>query len=251
MINRSILDHPLLTERYFYPRVETFKNPFWVDCGDARLSCYYHNKYPESKTIILFHGNGEIISDYFDMFIPIFDQMRFNIFFAEYRGYAMSTGVPGLNILQSDVEKIINAIGLPPEKLILFGRSLGSLYAVHGVYLFPTISGLIIESGIAVLLERVLMRIQPQELGITLDELMATVNREFNLREKLERYKGTTLVLHAKEDSMVHSAHAMKLFNWAPEPKFIKLFDEGDHNDIITTNFQEYFQLIYSFISGK
>lgn len=35
----SILDHSLISERYFLPRDGNFKNIFWVDCGDAQLAC--------------------------------------------------------------------------------------------------------------------------------------------------------------------------------------------------------------------
>jgi len=250
-MNQSILDHPLISERYFYPRAEKFENPYWVDCGDARLSCSYHQMFKDSKTVVFFHGNGEIVSDYFDFFLPVFEQMGLNLFLAEYRGYSMSSGIPALKTMLEDVEKIIKSTGQPPEKLILFGRSIGSLYAVHGAHLFPNIAGLIIESGVAVLLERVLMRIQPDEIGVTIDDLQNAVNLHFNHREKLSHFKGSTLVMHSLNDSLVHSAHGKKLFEWAPNPKSIKIFDDGDHNDIMAVNFQEYFQLVYRFISGE
>ena len=245
----SILDHPLVTERYFFPRKEKFKDPFWVDCGEVKLSCYYQPKYPGSKTIVFFHGNGEIVADYLELFGPVFDQMRMNLFLAEYRGYSMSSGVPALAAMLGDVERIIKATGQPPEKLVLFGRSIGSLYAVHGVYLFPGIAGLIIESGIAVILERVLLRVHPQELGIPLDQLQQAVDNDFNHQDKLVNFKGSTLVLHAEHDSLVHHAHGKKLYEWAPEPKQIRIFEKGDHNDIMALNAEEYFRLIYQFLS--
>jgi fermentation-respiration switch protein FrsA (DUF1100 family) len=248
-MNPSILDHPLVSERYFFPRSEAFENPFWVDCGDVKLSCYYRQKYPEAKTIIFFHGNGEIVADYFDLFVPVFEQMGYNLFLAEYRGYSMSTGVPGLKAMLADVGKIIKAVNLPPEKLVLFGRSIGSLYVVHGVHLFPDIAGLIIESGIGVLLERLLVRVHPREIGITLEQMEKAVNEDFNHQEKLAGYKGSTLVLHAEHDSLVHYAHGQKLYDWAPEPKTIKIFEKGDHNDIMVVNAEEYFRLIYQFLT--
>jgi fermentation-respiration switch protein FrsA (DUF1100 family) len=248
-MNPSILDHPLVSERYFYPRNEAFENPFWVDCGDVKLSCYYRQKHPEAKTIIFFHGNGEIVADYFDLFVPVFEQMGYNLFLAEYRGYSMSTGVPGLRAMLADVEKIIKAVNLPPGKLVLFGRSIGSLYVVHGIHLFPDIAGLIIESGIAILLERLLMRVHPQEIGITLEQMEKAVNEDFNHQEKLAGYKGSTLVLHAEHDSLVHYAHGRKLYDWAPEPKTLKVFEKGDHNDIMAVNAEEYFRLIYQFLT--
>ena len=108
-MTQSILDHPLVSERYFFPRREQFKDPFWVDCGDVQLSCYYQQKYPDAKTIVFFHGNGEIVPDYLELFVPVFDQMGYNLFLAEYRGYSMSTGVPAMVAMLGDVEHIIKA----------------------------------------------------------------------------------------------------------------------------------------------
>ncbi len=122
-MNRSIFDHPLITERYFYPREAAFENPFWIDCSDARLACYCHHKYPGAKTIIFFHGNGEVVADYIDLYVPVFDRMGFNILLAEYRGYGMSTGTPALAAMQEDVTPIINALNLPHKQLILFVTS--------------------------------------------------------------------------------------------------------------------------------
>ena len=60
----NILDHPLICERYFFPRKGCFADPFWVDCGDAQLACSYHEIDPTAKTLIHFHGNGEIVDDW-------------------------------------------------------------------------------------------------------------------------------------------------------------------------------------------
>ena len=105
-----------VSARYFFPREVKFPDPFWVDCGDARLACYYREGHRGSKTVVHFHGNGEIVADYFGDFLSIIDGMGCNCFLAEYRGYGMSTGSPALVRMLADVEKIIPAIGQPPEK---------------------------------------------------------------------------------------------------------------------------------------
>jgi fermentation-respiration switch protein FrsA (DUF1100 family) len=249
-MNQSIFDHPLVTERYFYPRDAVFENPFWVDCGAARLACYFQYKYPDAKTIILFHGNGEVVADYIDLYAPVFDQMGYNVLLAEYRGYGLSTGTPGLAAMLEDVTPIIKATNQPPERLILFGRSIGSLYALHGVSLFPGIAGLIIESGIADILERVMLRVHPSEISITMETLQVEVKKTFDHQQKLAGYKGATLIMHAKHDHLVNVRHGKQLYDWAPEPKNLMIFEQGDHNDIMVVNAQEYLLGIYRFISG-
>jgi pimeloyl-ACP methyl ester carboxylesterase len=250
MKNPSIFDHPLITERYFFPRAAAFEDPLRIDCKEATLACYYHQKDPEAGTVIFFHGNGEVTADYIDLHVPVFDQMGFNCLLAEYRGYGMSTGTPALAGMLDDVEHIIKAAGTPPEKIILFGRSIGSLYALHGVYRFPNIAGLIIESGICDILERVLLRVHPTEMGVTMETLQKEVEKTFNHKEKLAAYEGAVLVMHARHDSLVHYSHGKQLYDYAREPKNIKIFEQGDHNDILVVNMQEYFQLIYQFLTG-
>ncbi len=249
-MDKSILDHEIISTRYFFPRQEGFDDPFWVDCGNAELACYYQHKFSDAKTVIFFHGNGEIAADYINLYVPVMEQLGCNCFLAEYRGYGMSTGIPGLVSMLADVEAMIKAIDQPSKNLVLFGRSTGSLYAIHGAFLFPDIGGLIIESGIADMFERLLMRVRPEELNITLQQLQEEVGTYFDMQDKLRRYKGQSLIMHARHDSLVHFTHAQALHEWAPEPKTLKLFENGDHNDIFYANAKEYLQLLKDFLGS-
>ncbi len=249
-MNDSILNHPLVSERYFFPRPANLPDPFWVECGQVRLACYYHQKQADAKTIVHFHGNGEVVGDYLYDFVPTLDQLGYNVFLAEYRGYGMSGGQPELVTMLADAEQIIKATGLPPEQIILFGRSVGSMYALHAASRFPTIAGLILESGIANPLERLVIRIDPQELGVTHDQLRAAVAQDLNHRQKLAAYQGATLILHTRYDGLVDVSHAEQLHDWAATPKTLKIFEQGDHNSILYVNFREYFELVQTFIQS-
>lgn len=248
-MSTQIFDHPVITERYFFPRRAELDEPFWVDCGDVRLSCHYHHHYPDAETIVFFHGNGEVVSDYIDIYIPAFDNMGFNCLLAEYRGYGMSTGAPGLGAMLGDVDIILKSVKAPMERVILFGRSIGSVFALHGVRLCPNVAGLIIESGIADMMERLLLRVTPEEIGTTREMLAEAVDTHFNHQKKLADYKNPTLIMHARGDSMIHYSHAEKLYKWASEPKRLKIFDRGDHNDVLLVNIEEYFQEVYRFLT--
>ncbi len=57
----ELLDHRLISERYFFPRQGGLVDPFWIDCGEARLACAYHEIDPDAKTLVHVHGNGEIV----------------------------------------------------------------------------------------------------------------------------------------------------------------------------------------------
>jgi len=249
-MKKSVLDHPLLSNRYFFPRKTHVDSPFWVDCGDVRLACYFHREKPDAKTFVLFHGSGEVVSDYQENFVPIIASMGYNCFLAEYRGYGMSDGEPALVKMLEDVAHIVTAIDQPPEELILFGRSLGSIYAIHGAYLFPQISGLIIESGIANPITRLLSRVSPNELNTSTEDIQAAIHADINHKRKLAKYKGPLLVMHTLEDGLLDVSHAEYLYKWASSPrKTMKIFQHGNHNSILFLNFHEYFQMIQQFMN--
>ena len=246
----TILDHPLVSSRYFFPRREAFPHPYWVDAADgSKLACAYHAVHPAAPTVVYFHGNGEVVADYLPAFPDWLTQAGYNVLLAEYRGYGMSTGQPALVGMLEDVPAVIRSLGLPDSHIVLFGRSIGSLYAVHGVSRHPQVAGVILESGIATITERFFMRVQPEELGMTQIALVDELQRHFNYAAKLGGFQGRTLVLHTRHDELVQVRQAELLYAAAPEPKTLHIFDQGGHNDIFYRNRQAYMQLVETFLA--
>lgn len=246
----SILDHPVISERYFFPRTSRLAQPFWVDCGDARLACSYHETDPAARTLIHFHGNGEIVADYLGDFVALIQAMGCNLLLAELRGYGASSGLPQLGRMLDDVTPILQSLGQPPERLILFGRSVGSIFAVHGASLLPGVAGLIVESGVADVLERLLLRLAPAELGVTRAQLAAEVTARLDQQAKMRSFAGPTLVMHTRHDGLVDVSHGERLHAWAAGPKTLKIFPRGNHNDIMYVNGREYFATVAGFVGG-
>lgn len=247
-MNADLLNHHLISERYFFPLRGSFPNPFWVDCGDARLACSYHRFNEQGKTLLHFHGNGEIVDDWLGIFPDFCQAIGCNLLLAEYRGYGQSIGTPELGKMLGDVSTIINALALPESQLVVFGRSVGSIFALEAVARFPQISGLVIESGIADVLERLLLRVTPAELGATMPELQKVVTAALDHQQKMATFKGKVLVLHTQNDGIVAVEHGLQLYEWAGGEKDMRIFERGNHNDIMFENAPEYFHLIAGFI---
>jgi fermentation-respiration switch protein FrsA (DUF1100 family) len=148
-----------------------------------------------------------------------------------------------------DVKATLAALQLPPQELIIFGRSVGAIFALEAVRLFPDVAGLVIESGIADVRERLLLRVRPQELGVSLTEFDATVDAHLNQQRKIAAYPGPVLVMHTRNDGLVSAQHAEKLYQWAPGRKELKIFPQGNHNDIMFVNSREYFSTLERFIA--
>jgi len=240
----NLLDHQLISERYFFPRADAPPNPFVVDCGDAQLACSYHELSPDALTVLHFHGNGEVVADYVDFLPKLFAQMGCNLFLAEFRGYGGSTGQPQLGKMLSDVATTIDAIGQPTTQLVLFGRSVGSLFAAKAVELFPDIAGLVMESAVADPLQRLLLRVRPQELGASAEEFRAEVAAQMGIEAAMRRFNNPALILHTRNDGLIDLSHGQRLAQWCGGDARLEIFEQGNHNDIMFVNGQRYFVLV-------
>jgi uncharacterized protein len=248
-IHSSCLDHPVLTERCFYPWPNSFADPFYVQGKGGRLGCWYDRGFPDGLTIVHFHGNGETAGDYLGDFSGRMKLLGVNLLLAEYRGYGMSEGEPALAAMLGDIPAIVEASGSDHDRLIFFGRSLGSLYAIHGASLYPRAAGLVLESAIADPLERILARVEAWQLGVTPEGLRLEVNRVLNQQEKLTGFGGRTLIMHTRNDDLVDISHAERLYSWANHPRELVIFDRGDHNNIMEINRESYFAHLGRFLS--
>lgn len=245
----SVLDHPLISARYFFPRAAGFESPFWVDCEEARLACHLQDIDSRAPTVVHFHGNGEVVADYRQDFPALINRFGANCLLAEYRGYGASTGRPQLGRMLSDVACLLRAIDRPQERLVLFGRSVGSLFAVKALENFPRVAGLILESAVADPLERLLLRVSPHELGTSPDRLAAELDQQLNIRRLLEGYAGPVLILHTRHDGLIDPSHAERLAAWTGERAELVIFPQGSHNDIMFVNGPEYFARVGAFLA--
>ena len=246
-----LLNHPIISSRYFFPRRAPLNDATMVDAADgSRLACYRRSHNESSRTIVHFHGNGEIVRDYIGPIEGAFAATGCNLFFSEYRGYGASTGIPALAGMLDDVEQIHSSLDIEDEEVIVFGRSVGSLYAIEFAHQHPKVAGLVIESGIADVLERLLLRMTPQELGCSKKELEDAVNKVFDHEMKMSKLTSPLLVMHASGDILVDPSHGQRLFEWSGSiEKNLHIFDRGDHNSIMMVNWQEYWEVVGNFVS--
>lgn len=245
---RALFDHQLVSERYFFPRADAPKEVTRIEVDGASLACAKVWPYPDdAPTLVHFHGNGETVADYVPGLAQAFAGTGCNILFVEYRGYGASTGSPALARMLDDVPIILRSLGSPPERTFVYGRSIGSIYAIEAVQREPRLGGLIVESGIADVLERVLLRVSPRELGADIESLRAEASARFDHRAKLGGYAGPALILHAERDHLVHRSHAER--NAASGKRAeLTLFPSGDHNTILTYNLPAIVERVGAFV---
>jgi len=54
--------------------------------------------------------------------------------------------------------------------------------------------------------------------------------------------------MHTQHDGLVDVSHGQRLYGWATGRKQVKVFPQGNHNDIMYVNAREYFDLLAQFI---
>jgi len=245
----SILDHPAISGRYLFPQDRTVDDQFMVKVDGAELACYQRIVNPDAFTLIHFHGNGEAVADYVPSLADIFADMDLNSLFVEYRDYGGSTGEAKLVAMLGDGEAAMIAACISPEKAIVFGRSIGSLYAIELTHRQPNIAGLIIESGIADPFERFLAYADLGSAGFNEADVHTDVKRYFNHKKKLSGYTNPLLTLHTENDGLIDISHAERNHKWAgSRQKRLVRFSNGNHNTIFGANQKDYLDAVGSFV---
>lgn len=246
----SLLDHALVSSRYFFPRGGAPKVVTEIPVDGAVLGCAVHEAKEGAPLLVHFHGNGEVVADYVPALARAFGAVGLSTLFVEYRGYGASTGTPALATMLGDVSRVLDwtrdRFGAATERTFVYGRSVGSIFAIEAAHRFPALPGIILESGIASPLERLLLRVRPEELGVDAAAFEAEAARLLDHQAKLGGFPGRVLVLHAADDGMVDRTHAERNASWAKRSQLV-LFPRGDHNTVLHENLGDIVAKVGSF----
>jgi alpha-beta hydrolase superfamily lysophospholipase len=251
------LDGPEVLQYIFYPRRDIRPGPensqdYFIPVeNDISLSCRFYSHSPSSPTIMFFHGNGEVLSEYDDI-APVYSKIGTNFLVVDYRGYGASGGTPTFSNLISDSHRIFKAFldikrkGGLSGRIWVMGRSLGSTSAIELAASYPEeISGLIIESGFGSIARLI------RYLGIHYD-LPSNINPAFPNEAKMSSIVVPTLILHGESDTLIPVEEARKLYNNASaERKKLVIINGANHNNIMVVDINKYFGTIRDFLSGE
>jgi hypothetical protein len=254
----EILDRPEILQVLFHPRRdppsrkpedEVHDVDFAVEDGVA-VGGRLFVAAPEAPTILYFHGNGELASDY-DMLAPLYTGKGINLLVADYRGYGRSGGKPTAAALIEDgraifeqTPQVLETHGLTPPRLYLMGRSLGSASAIDiAARVGDRIAGLIVESGFAHTFALV-TRLSTIEYPAEYEDAHG-----FGNAEKIERVTVPTLMIHGTYDWIIPMGDSEHLLDHcgASEKKLIPVVGAG-HNDLLFVGQKVYMESVATFV---
>jgi uncharacterized protein len=196
--------------------------------------------------LLVCHGNAGNLSQ-FDRpaHYAALRQLGLNLFAFDYRGYGESGGMPSEHGLYRDADAAYRYLreerGVPAERIIVFGHSLGSAVAIDLASRVQT-AGLIVEGGLVSVVQR------GQELYPFIPVRWIARTR-FSSIDKIPKVATPKLFLHAVADEVIPLSHGRRLFQAAGEPKTLVEL-AGTHSDAFAVDSSRYFGSIAKFLAS-
>jgi len=179
-------------------------------------------------TIVLFHGNAGNIGHRVSK-AGIYHLLGLGVLLVEYRGYGGNDGTPTEAGLYTDgraaMDFLITHEKLAPEKIVIYGESLGSGVAVQMATEYDA-AALVLEtpfSSTAAVASAIYPFIPARLLLKDLYDNIAKIK---------QIKKMPVLIVHGTADSVVPFSEGQKLFETANEPKKFIAIEGGNHNDL-------------------
>jgi pimeloyl-ACP methyl ester carboxylesterase len=190
-----------------------------------------------SPLVIFFHGNGEVI-DYLPEQAEGFRQMGMAVLLVEYPGFGRSAGDPTEKSITETAVAAYDAIlqreEVDPQRIVLFGRSLGGGAACALVARRPS-AALILQSAFSSTKAMARRFLAPGFM----------VRDVFDNGTILAAYRQPVLLFHGSNDTTIPPEHSRELLRMAPRARLVEF--PCDHNDF-PPDWREFYRIMSAFL---
>ena len=208
--------------------------------GGMRIACFQvQSRNPNGLTILYSHGNGEDLG-MIRSHLEKLSESGCNVISYDYPGYGLSSGDPTedgcFESIDSVLSYMITDLGIKKDKIILWGRSLGSgpscYLASQNIF-----AGIILESPFLSAFRTV------SEIPIIPWDYFQNIKfaKDINV---------PSLVIHGRWDEVVPFRHGKRLHNLLGGTKEFLQIKHASHNDLVQKGGSLYKETIISFINN-
>jgi len=178
---------------------------------------------PEAPVAIYFHGNAESAAQNLP-FAEFLASRGIGVFLAEYRGFGGLEGSPTEDGLYADGEAAVAALvaaGIPGERLVLMGRSLGTGVATELALRHPPALLVLISPFTSMV-----------DMGRSIAGPVAplAVPDRYDNRAKIARVRCPVVILHGTRDEIIPVTMGRALAAAVPDGTLVEV-PEASHND--------------------
>jgi len=209
----------------------------------VQLNGWYIPAKNSRGTLLFFHGNAGNISHRIDS-IEIFNDLGLSVFIIDYRGYGRSEGSPSIPGVTLDAlaawKWLTEEKKIPPEKIVVFGRSLGGAAAME-LMRHVTPRALILESTFSSLPEMIRIPFMAPIVRLVVGDI-------WNSAEAAAALTVPTLCIHSPDDGIVPYRLGRRLYDAvAGEKEFVEI--RGGHNEGFFISMDVYFPALDMFLT--
>ena len=181
---------------------------------------------PAHPTLVYFHGNAGNIGMRAYKIRPYLDA-GFGVLLTTWRGFSRNPGNPSEAGLYQDGRaalKFLQSAGTAPERIVLYGESLGTGVAVHLAEARAP-AALVLEAPYSSITDIAQARTPFLPVrSLLLDRFESTA--------KIAAVATPLLIVHGARDGTIPLRFGKKLFDAAREPKVMHIYPEAGHNDL-------------------
>lgn len=195
---------------------------------------------PEAPVVLFCMGNAGNMSHRLDTLKMLHD-LGVAVFIFNYRGYGTSEGKAseaGLYADASGAMAFLQSRGWPPERTIIFGRSLGAAVGLETALRKPP-AGLIMEAAFTSI-----KAMGKQHYSLINFLLGWLIDAKFDNLGKINQLSSPLLIIHGSNDSICPPVMAEELYAAAPQNKRYLKIPGAEHNEAMPVGADKYRQAL-------
>lgn len=199
------------------------------------------------RTVLVCNGNAGNMSYRLDRAREMQRRLGVSVLLFDYRGYGRSEGSPDEHGTYRDARAAyryaVDARGVPPQDLVLFGESLGSAVAVQLALERPA-GALILESPFTSIPD------MARAAYPFLPPVGPLIRTRYETLAKVPQLALPLLVLHGEQDEIVPFAQGRRVFEAAGGKKRFFAIPGAGHNDTYLRGGEAYWRALREFLDS-
>jgi uncharacterized protein len=233
LLENQLVFHPTTADQHWEPAPSpTIRDVTFTSPAGVPVHAWWLRRSPDAPALVVFHGNGGNLSHRGRTMLDASERLGVSVLVFDYPGYGKTPGKPNEAACYDTAEGAICWLrdeGIPPERTIYYGESLGGGVATEVATRYPCRALVLVKSFTSL----------PAAAKYHYPWLPVgwLMSNRFDSATKLGRLTCPVAVLGATADTVVPFVQSQQLFAAANEPKRFFTAPGTDHNDPLPDEF--------------